>query len=142
MASKILFIISATILGIGLGCTPLQNYRLFNLIMEFLGSGGLFEMMLPSQIVKQTPVVGSVYGFYRTASRVYDSATPAGAIKEAVKGVILDCTPPAIKYPIPYTLLNLTSALKSEIKAFSEDISIPLSIKYSINSTPITVHLG
>ena len=50
-------------------------------------------MMLPSQIIKQTPVVGSVYGFYRTASRVYDSTSPAGAVKEALKGLVIDCTP-------------------------------------------------
>jgi hypothetical protein len=56
--------------------------------------------MLPSQFVKQTPVIGSVYGFYRTARKVYDAATPAGAIKQAVKGIVIDCTPPHIKYPI------------------------------------------
>ena len=29
--------------------------------------------MVPAQLVKQTSVVGSLYGFYRTASRVYHS---------------------------------------------------------------------
>ena len=57
-------------------------------------------MMLPSQIIKQTPVVGSVYGFYKTASRVCDSTSPAGAVKEAVKGLVIDCTPPTVKYPV------------------------------------------
>ena len=61
--------------------------------------------MLPSQIIKQTPVVGSVYGFYRTASRVYDSTSPVGAVKEAVKGLVIDCTPPAIKYPVSGILM-------------------------------------
>ena len=43
MLKKTLFILSATILGIGLAFyTPLKNYRIFNIIMEFLGSGGLF----------------------------------------------------------------------------------------------------
>lgn len=56
-------------------------------------------MMLPSGLVKQTPVVGSVYGFSKTATRVYDSSTPSGAVKTAIKGIFLDCTPPAIKYP-------------------------------------------
>ena len=45
--------------------------------------------MLASQIIKQTPVVGSVYGFYRTASRVYDSISPAGAVKETIKGLVV-----------------------------------------------------
>ena len=56
--------------------------------------------MLISQLAKQTPVVGSVYGFYKTASKVYDSSSPGGAIKEAVKGLVLDCTPPTIKQPV------------------------------------------
>ena len=42
MSKKILFIFSATVIGMGLGCTSLKNYRLFNIIMEFFGSGGLF----------------------------------------------------------------------------------------------------
>lgn len=110
MSKKILITLSATILGIGLGCTPFKNYKIFNMIMEFLGSGGLFEMMLPSQLVKQTPVVGSVYGFYRTASKVYDSTSPGGAVKEAVKGLVLDCTPPTIKYPVLCASLLTTGA--------------------------------
>ena len=42
MSKKTLFTLSATILGISLACTPLKNYRLFNMMMEFLGSGGFF----------------------------------------------------------------------------------------------------
>lgn len=42
MLKKTLITLSATILGIDLACTPLKNYRIFNMIMEFLGSGGLF----------------------------------------------------------------------------------------------------
>lgn len=42
MSKKNLFTVLATILGIGLACTPLKNYWLFNMIMEFLGSGGIF----------------------------------------------------------------------------------------------------
>ena len=67
-------------------------------------------MMLTSQLVKQTPVVGSAYGFYRTASKVYDSTSPAGAVKEAVKGLVLDCTPPTIKYPVLCASLLTTGA--------------------------------
>lgn len=67
-------------------------------------------MILPSQLVKQTPVVGSLYGFYRTASKVYDSTSPGGAVKEAVKGLVLDCTPPTIKYPVLCASLLTTGA--------------------------------
>ena len=57
-------------------------------------------MMMPSSLVKQTPVIGSVYGFYRTATRVYDASSPGGAVKSALKGILIDCTPPLIKYPV------------------------------------------
>ena len=75
-------------------------------------------MMLPSQIIKQTPVVGSVYGFYRTASRVYDSTSPAGAVKEAVKGLVIDCTPPTIKYPVLCASLLATGGNPLAISCF------------------------
>ena len=42
MSKKFLVTLSATILGIGLGFTPLKNYKIFNMIMEYLGSGGIF----------------------------------------------------------------------------------------------------
>ena len=42
MSKKTLVTLSAIILGIGLAYIPLKNYRLFNMIMEFFGSGGLF----------------------------------------------------------------------------------------------------
>jgi hypothetical protein len=59
--------------------------------MEFLGSGG-------------------AYGFYRMATKVYDAASPAGAIKAAVKSVVIYCTPPIIKYPILCASLLTTGA--------------------------------
>ncbi len=42
MLQKFVFTIAATILGIGLAKSPLKKYQLFNILMEFLGSGGLF----------------------------------------------------------------------------------------------------
>jgi len=50
-------------------------------------------------LIKNAPVIGSCYGFATTAVKVYNATTPAGAIKVAVKGVIIDYTPPIIKYP-------------------------------------------
>jgi hypothetical protein len=55
--------------------------------------------MLVDPFIKNFPVVGSCYGFATTAVKVYNSITPSGAIRTAVKGVVLDCTPPVIKYP-------------------------------------------
>lgn len=51
-------------------------------------------------LIKNAPVIGSCYGFATTAIKVYNTTTPAGAIKTAAKGVLIDCTPPAIKYPV------------------------------------------
>ena len=42
MTKKVIITLSATIFGIGLARSPLKNYPLFNMIMEFLGSGGAF----------------------------------------------------------------------------------------------------
>ena len=45
-------------------------------------------------------VVGSVYGFGKTCIQVYNSTTPTGKIVAGVKGLIIDCTPPVVKYPL------------------------------------------
>jgi len=56
--------------------------------------------MIVGPLIKNAPVIGSCYGFATTAIKVYNSTTPSGAIKTAVKGVVLDCTPLVIKYPV------------------------------------------
>jgi hypothetical protein len=38
-------------------------------------------------------------GLVNTATKVYNSTTPSGALICAVKGIVLDCTPPYVKYP-------------------------------------------
>ena len=55
--------------------------------------------MIIEPLLKNAPILGSCYGFTKTAIKVYNSTTPTGAIKTAVKGIVLDCTPPVIKYP-------------------------------------------
>jgi len=56
-------------------------------------------MFILKPIIKNAPVLGSLYSFTKTAIDVYNCTTPTAAIKTAVKGVVLDCTPPVIKYP-------------------------------------------
>ena len=46
------------------------------------------------------PVIGSSYGFARTCVRVYNATSPTKALVAGVKGIIIDCTPPVIKYPL------------------------------------------
>lgn len=45
------------------------------------------------------PVVGSAYGFGKTCIEVYSATSPSRAIVAGVKGVVVNCTPPIIKYP-------------------------------------------
>ena len=46
------------------------------------------------------PVAGSAYGFTRTCIRVYNATSPTKALVAGVKGIVIDCTPPVIKYPL------------------------------------------
>jgi uncharacterized membrane protein YccC len=46
------------------------------------------------------PVVGSAFGFVKTCGRVYSATSPTKAVIAGVTGVIVDCTPPVIKYPL------------------------------------------
>jgi hypothetical protein len=68
----------------------------------------LYNML--RDIIQSTPIVGSLYGFYRTASRGYNTTTPEGAIKQAIKGIVLDCTLPVINYPVLCVSLACTGA--------------------------------
>lgn len=54
---------------------------------------------LLNKLAPHVPVVGSAYGFVKTCARVYKTTSPTGALVERCKGIILDCTPPVIKYP-------------------------------------------
>lgn len=65
--------------------------------------------MILGPLIKNAPVIGSCYGFAITAVQVYNSSTPSGAIKTALKGVVLDCTPPVIKYPALCAALCIAS---------------------------------
>lgn len=49
---------------------------------------------------KQLPVIGSAYGLTTTVVDVYNSTSLTGAYRAAVKGIIIDCTSPEIKYPL------------------------------------------
>ena len=44
------------------------------------------------------PVAGSAYGFAKICIRVYKATSPSAAVVAEVKGILIDCTPPVIKY--------------------------------------------
>lgn len=54
---------------------------------------------LLKKVAPHVPVVGSAYGFTKTCVKVCKANTPAGALVEGCKSIIIDCTPPVIKYP-------------------------------------------
>lgn len=55
--------------------------------------------MIVAPLMRNAPVIGSCYGFASTAVKVYNATSPSKAVMIEIKGVILDCTPPVIKYP-------------------------------------------
>ena len=57
------------------------------------------------KIVKGVPVVGQAYGFVNVAMKVYDTTSPLQALKTGVLGVLTDCAPPQVKYPVKCGLL-------------------------------------
>ena len=46
------------------------------------------------------PVAGSAFGFAKTCVNVYNATSPTKALVAGVKGIVIDCTPPVIKYPL------------------------------------------
>jgi hypothetical protein len=46
------------------------------------------------------PVVSSAYGFGRTCIRVYNATSLTKALIAGVKRIVIDSTPPVVKYPL------------------------------------------
>lgn len=51
-------------------------------------------------ILRNVPYVGSAYGFVKTCNKVYNATSPVDAALTGAKSIVLDCSPPIIKYPI------------------------------------------
>lgn len=51
-------------------------------------------------VAPYVPVIGTAFGFTKTCVAVYKSSSPTGAVVAGVKGLIIDCSPPVIKYPL------------------------------------------
>jgi hypothetical protein len=62
-------------------------------------------------IIKNTPLLSTGYGFIKTAREVYNSTNTVGAVTAAVKGIVLDCSPPVVKYPLKCSILALQIGL-------------------------------
>lgn len=52
------------------------------------------------KITPFVPVVGSIYGFTKSCVEIYNSSSPTKAVISGVKCILVNCTPPAVKYPL------------------------------------------
>jgi hypothetical protein len=77
---------------------------------------GLFQ-----EVCKNMPLVGQSYGFFITAMNMTNATSPINAATIAVKGIVLDCSPPVIKYPLKCAMLggHIALAFASGGSAFS-----------------------
>jgi hypothetical protein len=87
-------------------------------------------------IMKQTPVVGTAYGLVKTSLRVYNASTLVNALCEAAKGVLIDCSPPVIKYPLlwAYLLVSGTVTVASG--------GNPLAVSGTLNAIRLIIEEG
>lgn len=78
------------------------------------------------EILENVPIVGQAYGLTKTAMIVYNSTSPIEAVKNATLSIIIDCTPPVIKYPVKCAVfaLSCTVAVTSGGNPFSVSLAI------------------
>ena len=84
-------------------------------------------------IMKNTPIVGSAFGLVKTSLHVYNATTPVRSVREAFRGVIIDCSPPIVKYPLlcAYLLASGTVTIASG--------GNPLAISGTLNAIRLIV---
>ena len=63
-----------------------------------------------TQVAPFIPVVGLAYRFSKTCFRVYRANSPTKALIAGLKGIVIDCTPPVIKYPLLCTVMMTCSS--------------------------------
>jgi hypothetical protein len=78
----------------------------------------LVQIILKS-VSPYVPVIHSAYGLGKTCIRVYSATSPSQALIQGAKGLVIDCTPPVIKYP----LLCLGAVVCSGCTVFTGDPS-------------------
>ena len=58
-----------------------------------------------SKVGDYTPVVGTTFSFVKTAKKVYKCTSPIEAVSVGIKSIVIDCTPPTVKYAVLFKLL-------------------------------------
>lgn len=49
---------------------------------------------------KNAPILGSAIGFGKAALRLYNSTNYVEAVPRAIVEIVIDCSPPHVKYPV------------------------------------------
>jgi hypothetical protein len=60
----------------------------------------MFVKLALKTVAPFVPVAGSAFGFVKTCGSVYTATSPTKAVIAGVKGIVIDCTPPYIRYPL------------------------------------------
>lgn len=64
---------------------------------------------ISNRIIRQVPVIRTAASFVETYYKVTNATTIHGDVGKCIKGVVLNCTPPVIKYPALCAALGPTS---------------------------------
>ena len=88
------------------------------------------------QVITQAPIVGSVCGLLKTSYKVYNASLPGEAVCLAAQGILLDCTPPYIKYPLLCAYLVASDAV-TVVSGGN-----PVAIAGTVNATRLIVEKG
>lgn len=62
-------------------------------------------------LIKQVPIVGSAYGLVKCSIKMYNASSPIDAVCQGISSVVIDCSPPVVKYPILCSYLIASSAV-------------------------------
>lgn len=66
-------------------------------------------------LIRTTPIIDSVASFCSTAKKVYNSTTPSNTIMCALKRIVIDFTPPYIKYLALYLYAALLASCAATV---------------------------
>jgi len=83
--------------------------------------------MVVGAVISSLPVIGQTYGLTKTAVKVVANATsPTEAVVIGIQGVLIDCTPPVVKYPLKCAALacSLIAAAGTGFNPFATSLAI------------------
>jgi hypothetical protein len=82
-------------------------------------------------IAGSTPVVGQVMSLTKTATRVYSASNPTTAVIYAIEGVLIDCSPPVVKYPLKCLALCVQAFIVAG--SISNPVAAPITVSILVS---------